>query len=207
MQMAVLVARAAAARDVHRQHVLTGPDTEHVPVGNGGGQMQRLGVGQDRAAGRHHEHVDAVRQRDVAHPRRLGQPADAVELDPEDLGQTVAGDPRGVLKRNEAFVHADRRGVQRADGGDVVQCFAWLLVHDAKVFGGLYHVQGLLPGPGAVDIVKYALALGPLRLNIADTFDIAVHVAADLDRMHPIAAGAIAVQNLAGFLDGIRADR
>ena len=136
VKVAVDIARAAPPGDLGGDHVLTRPDGVAVCIRDRRGQMKRFGIGQHAAASGHHEHVDPMRQRDIPHPRGLGQPADAIELDAEDFSNALARDAGRILKRDKAFIDGDRSGVAGSDGGDIVQALTRLLDHDVQVFDG-----------------------------------------------------------------------
>ena len=146
-------------------------------------------------------------QSNVADAGGFGQTADAVELDAEDFGQPIARNASGVLQRHKGFVHRHRQGMLAGNGRDVIQRLAGLLKHHIQFFAGRHHLQRLLPGPAAVDVVKHDLTLAADVLDIAHPRNVTRNIAANLDRMGDIAALAIAIHHSAGFFQGLCPDR
>ncbi len=197
MQISIDVARSAPTSDIDRDHVLTRPDRAAIVVWNGRGKMKSFGIRQNTTARGHDEHVNTMGQRDVSHPRRLGQTADPVQLDAKNFGQPIQRNPGCVLQCYKAFIHGNRRRVFRRNRGNIIQGLAGLFDHNVQVFDSVHHPQRLLPRPPSIDIIQNNLALATNALDVADARNISFDITPNFHRMGDVTTLTIAVDHCA----------
>ena len=71
--------------------------------------------------------------------------------------------------------------MKRADRGDIVECFTWLFEHHFEIFRCLHDSECLLTRPSSIHIVEHDLSGQSYRLNIANSRNVTLDIATDLD--------------------------
>ena len=133
---------------------------------------------------------------------RLGEAADTVELETEDLGKAFSCDASRILQRHQSLVDADRRRRHLPDGSDVIQRLTRLLDGDTEIGDRVHDDRGLPPSRRGSRRRECVRPRSRCSFEMADALDVLLDVPTDLGGMYLVANVSIGlddVQHIVGL--------